>query len=687
MVNKIMKLIGKYFFVALLLIFSVVNISAQSATEYYNYGAAYYKKGDYTNAIINWNSAISQDSDSAAEVTPYLARAYGKRGAAAYLKGEYDKAIKDFEESLKLEPDNPKIVKARDAATSALINSQEKKPFLKKEKYDNKLDKALTRLSDKNTKTVSNAPIVEKKTKSLFVSKAATNDIANGFLIVIFVSILLSIVIFAGIALWRKKIKNMSISKARKVYPAAREQVMADKPAVVRKKTDVASATSRSSLLMYEGKYEEARNILADKKQLDLFDYNLLLEIHIKLGDFFRATSIIEQINRAIGNEPNDKIEYQLYFSLANDCRNKGEDKLARQLRQIGVNIMIKNLTIREGNVSREFYSVATFLEKEGETELAFKIYKHFMDMGVFYLDIIERYEKLKEKRAAKIKTRDKSMQTPIMLKTGVSARGVVIGGRYEIIEEIGEGGMGVIYSGLDRQRNQKVAIKRMHSVLKEYPKEYERFKKEAEIVGKLNHPNIVSVHGITEQDGEIYLIFDYVDGKTLSDLLKEKKRFPLKECKEIFKGICGAVNCAHKNNVIHRDLKPANIMIDARGRAMVLDFGLASELRESLTKVTHQTMSGTPAYMEPEQYSGTVKKESDIYAIGECLYEMLTGELPFEGPRYEKQKKAKNYRDVSVKLPWLPSGIDELIARALEPEPSQRMSDAMEFWRRLEKL
>jgi serine/threonine-protein kinase len=138
---------------------------------------------------------------------------------------------------------------------------------------------------------------------------------------------------------------------------------------------------------------------------------------------------------------------------------------------------------------------------------------------------------------------------------------------------------------------------------------------------------------------------------------------------------------------VIHRDLKLANIMVDAGGRAMVVDFGLASELRESLTRVSHQTMSGTPAYMAPEQYVGVVKRESDIYAMGICLYELLTGALPFQGDDPLKQKKGKEYREVSAILPWLPEGVDALLSRALEPEPSQRIADALDFLAALKKL
>jgi serine/threonine-protein kinase len=280
-----------------------------------------------------------------------------------------------------------------------------------------------------------------------------------------------------------------------------------------------------------------------------------------------------------------------------------------------------------------------------------------------------------------------RSARTPQPSRAGTRLFGLMLENRYEITGNLGEGAMGVVYEGRDVETDRKVAIKQMHPWLKAYPEEYSRFKHEAEIVGKLKHPNIVGVNAITEKDGEIFLVFDFVDGRPLSDILAERKQLPFKECREIFKGVCDAVHYAHKQNVIHRDLKLANIMLDISGHPMVVDFGLASELRESLTRVTHQTMSGTPAYMAPEQYAGTVKRESDVYALGVCLYEMLTGELPFQGGDPLKQKNEKDYREVSAMLPWIPAGVDALLARALDPEPSQRIADALDFYEGMKDL
>ncbi|HOW89921.1 MAG TPA: serine/threonine-protein kinase, partial [Elusimicrobiales bacterium] len=372
---------------------------------------------------------------------------------------------------------------------------------------------------------------------------------------------------------------------------------------------------------------------------------------------------------------------YAYYLSLVPACREKGESVLASQLRQTGADFILKAHSV--AGAPREIYSLAKEMEKEGESEIALGLYQAFVRAGYQYLDAEERFKELKARPAPAARAQAPSVQTG----RGSRLIGQVLEGRYQIRGELGEGAMGVVYEGWDLKGARKVAIKRMHTWLKTYPEEYKRFKREAEIVGRLKHPHIVGVNAITEQGGEIFLVFDFVDGRPLSEVLGERKRIPLPDCLKVLQGVCEAVHYAHGENVIHRDLKLANIMVDKGLRAMVVDFGLASELRDSLTRVSHQTMSGTPAYMAPEQYSGLVKRESDIYAIGVCLYELLTGELPFQGADPLKQKKEKDYREVTSMLPWLPSGIDGLLARALEPEPSQRIADAMDLLDSLKRL
>ncbi len=658
-----MNNIYKWAFVGLLLAFSPAGGLAQSAGDCVVRGNNAQAKQDYADAITEYSKAIELNPELAAKVTPRLARAYGKRGAAAYLEGEYDKAIADFNESLKLVPDNPDISKALAFAEKARKNPPQKSPV------------------PAAAPQVANTALKTSVVRQIVPVAPAT---PNNTLIIVGVVIFFILVVLILSPVSKQISEKLRTIGSNRSSPGLTPDGLS---AAAIKPPDVFKPDQGSILsLMREEKYEEARGILARKKHLELSDYNLFLEIYIKLNDFIRAKLTVNQIAGEIHNKPGSKCEYELYLSLADKCREGGEAESAGQLRRIAVDGMLKALSVRDS--PQKFYELALSMEKEGETDLALKIYRQFADTGKDYLDVAQRYKLLKKQPVAKAGSqpvKHASKLSPIT--TGAQLVGVVLDSRYELKGLLGEGGMGVVYEAWDRQLGRKAAIKRMHSWLKEYPEEYGRFRHEAEIVGRLRHPNIIGVHGIIEHDGEIYLVFDYIDGKPLSAVLKERKPLPLKECKDIFRGVCEAVHYAHKSNVIHRDIKPANIMIDSGGYAMVMDFGLASELREGLTRVTHQTMSGTPAYMAPEQNMGTVKREADIYAMGVCLYEVLTGELPFMGFDNLAQKKSKDYREATAIVSWLPTGVDGVISRALEPEPSMRFADAMDFWAALKDL
>lgn len=450
---------------------------------------------------------------------------------------------------------------------------------------------------------------------------------------------------------------------------------------------ELRSSAARSrqvKALMDAGNYQEALELFSRKRQLKITDADKdqLFEIYIRLGDFDRAGNLFGSLKGSALLTGN----IARYEELAAVCRNKGGQGLARRICS-GLFEALKPAT-RVAAGAPVYYKLAAFCESLGDAELARDIFRHMIEAGFEkYRDVSARYEDLKTRLFVAVAPAQRNAPAAGAAATGGAVIGAVLNNQYEIKGELGEGGMAKVYEGLDRKTSRKVAVKKMHPWLKKFPEEHKRFVQEARIVSRLNHPNIVGVQAIVEQEGEIYLIFDYVDGKTLSDLLKAKGLLQFQECKDILKGVCGAVQYAHKTNVIHRDLKPSNIMITRDGVALVMDFGLASELRESLTRVTHQTTSGTPAYMAPEQYLGVVKRESDIYAMGVCFYEMLTGKLPFTTGDIMQLKNDREFREVSAQLPWLPAGIDEIVSRALAPEPSQRFADPMEFFDALNKL
>ncbi len=260
------------------------------------------------------------------------------------------------------------------------------------------------------------------------------------------------------------------------------------------------------------------------------------------------------------------------------------------------------------------------------------------------------------------------------------------LAGKYEVGRELGSGGMGVVYEGFDASLGRPVAIKRLREELRWDPKETARFLAEARLVARLKHPNIVEVYAVVDEGGELFVVFERVEGTTLDDLLHREKRLRLQRARDLFRGVCAALGDAHRHAVIHRDLKPANIMIESSGRARVMDFGIARSVEDAVSRVT-RTVSGTPLYMAPEQEQGVARRESDLFAAAVCLYEAVTGRRPFEGAGLTTAKLRKSFTPASAVVGKASPGLDEFFSRALEPDPEKRFATADEFLRALESL
>lgn len=258
----------------------------------------------------------------------------------------------------------------------------------------------------------------------------------------------------------------------------------------------------------------------------------------------------------------------------------------------------------------------------------------------------------------------------------------------YRFLSVLGEGGMGVVYQAEDVKLGRKVAIKRMREELKRDQKERDHFLQEARMVAGLHHPTIVDIHTIVEEGDDLFLVFEYVEGKTVERLLAEKKALPLDFSKRVMRGVCEALEYAHKHGVVHRDLKPSNIMVTPEGETKVMDFGVARRAKDSMMRFTlTETVAGTPIYMAPEAEDGIVRKESDVYALGACLYEMATGEHPFPQPTSRAAKVCMRYIPPSRQRPDLPPTLDQLVDAALQPDPDRRIPTAREFMRRFENV
>ncbi|MFQ5612745.1 MAG: protein kinase, partial [Anaerolineae bacterium] len=238
--------------------------------------------------------------------------------------------------------------------------------------------------------------------------------------------------------------------------------------------------------------------------------------------------------------------------------------------------------------------------------------------------------------------------------------------GRYRIVARLGRGGMAEVYKAYQPGLERYVAIKVMHRHMADDPDFIGRFKREAQNVAKLRHPNIVQVFEFDDHDGTHYMVMEFIEGPTLKDEIQERNRrgtdFKLAEVVRIFTALCNAIDYAHQRGMVHRDLKPANVMLTTEGQVVLTDFGIARMVEGTKYTMTG-ALTGTPAYMSPEQGEGKPATErSDIYSLGVMLYQMVTGRVPFEADT----PFAIIMKHVNEPLP-LPASINPNVSEAME--------------------
>ncbi len=263
--------------------------------------------------------------------------------------------------------------------------------------------------------------------------------------------------------------------------------------------------------------------------------------------------------------------------------------------------------------------------------------------------------------------------------------------GHCRIEKKLGSGGMGTVYLAHHDGLHRKVAIKVLPGDLAEEPGFIERFLREARLAARLEHPNVVQVYDVGEEQGTYYICMQYVEGKSLEAILRERKRISLQESLAIAKRVAVALGTAHKLGIVHRDIKPANILISREGVVKVVDFGLAKDRDAGRSISGSGQIMGTPHYMSPEQaQSGNVDRRSDIYSLGATLYHLITGRRPFDGES-PLSIVLKHVREepVSPRLidPSIPEAVCALIARMMSKDPSARHGAAEELVRDLDAL
>ena len=258
--------------------------------------------------------------------------------------------------------------------------------------------------------------------------------------------------------------------------------------------------------------------------------------------------------------------------------------------------------------------------------------------------------------------------------------KGQKINDRYQIIKSIGEGGMANVYLAYDTILDRNVAVKVLRGDLATDEKFVRRFQREALSASSLSHPNIVEVYDVGEDNGQYYIVMEYIEGCQLKQLLKKRGRLTLSEVIDIMLQITDGLSVAHDAYIIHRDIKPQNIMILDSGLVKITDFGIAMAMNSTQLTQTNSVM-GSVHYLPPEQANGKGSTlQSDIYSMGILMYELLTGELPYKGDNAVEialkhlKEKIPSVRD---KYPEIPQSVENIIIKATAKNPKNRYADA----------
>lgn len=258
---------------------------------------------------------------------------------------------------------------------------------------------------------------------------------------------------------------------------------------------------------------------------------------------------------------------------------------------------------------------------------------------------------------------------------------------RYQTIDELGRGGMGIVYRARDTQLGREVALKLLPATLAQEETALRRFQQEAQIIAQLEHPHIVPIHDIGVRDGQPFIVMRLLRGGSFQELLKRGRITP-EALWRVLGQIGRALDTTHAQNIIHRDIKPTNILFDEHGQAYLADFGIAKAL-DATTQYTGNAIIGSPAYMSPEQFTGeTVSGRTDQYSLAIVAFEALAGQLPFQGntSRLMYGHVQQPPPAISTLNNHLPAVIDKLFQRALAKEPSERFENLEAFVNALER-
>ncbi|HEY8121617.1 MAG TPA: protein kinase [Myxococcota bacterium] len=394
-------------------------------------------------------------------------------------------------------------------------------------------------------------------------------------------------------------------------------------------------------------------------------DEKKLVDALEKKGDFFEAGEIARKLGestRAIRNLQQVDSRHSGYLSacrmLAVTYSEQGKHELAMQKAEEAVTFS------RPGEAGAEtFLWYGNLLAKAGRIERALEVLGELALREPEHPGVVARIEELR---------RELSSARREGSATQVVRRAFGDGSRYELREEIGSGGMGIVVRALDRRLGREVALKRLPDNLKDHPKAVDLFLREARAAAALNHPNIVTVHDVDEEGGVYFITMELMVGRTLSQLLKEHGKLAARDALRVALQVAAGLGYAHSQRIVHRDIKTSNLFLTDDRIVKVMDFGLAKMLEEVRRSTT--VIGGTPYYMAPEQAAGdVVDARADLYAFGVTLFELVTGHRPFETgdvTYHHRHTPAPDPRSLGVEMP---DALATLILQLMAKSPADR--------------
>ncbi len=315
---------------------------------------------------------------------------------------------------------------------------------------------------------------------------------------------------------------------------------------------------------------------------------------------------------------------------------------------------------------------LAELLDETGEWPRALRVLETLRDREPTYPTVASRIESLRKKLTELPSGVDTAGFTPPAGSTAFVAEQ-----RYEIIEEIGRGGMGLVYKARDRRLGRIIALKRMPENLRDHPDAVQLFLGEAQAAARMNHPNIVTLYDADQENGHFFITMELLEGLPLNTMLKKRARFGPQDTARLGSQICAGLQFAHDQGIVHRDIKTANLFITREPMLKIMDFGLAKIL-EAVRDKGATLIAGTPFYMAPEQAAGNVTDgRTDLYALGVTLFELSTGRLPFfEGDVADQHRHAAP-PDATALIADYPPALAQLIQQMMAKAPEDRPDNA----------